>query len=102
MRSVRTSLAVLIALLAGGVVCGCASVAAQHPVAAEESKASHPDSKVTCRTETPPGSRVALRICETAAQREAREAAVRDTRDSLNRPTPSCAKLGPNGCAGGG
>jgi len=138
MRSVRTSSAVLIPLLASGVVCGCASVAAQHAMTAEEpvpfttpvvgattgsgtvkqvsgaavasaapgpqahSKASHADSKVTCRTEAPPGSRVAVRVCETVAQREAREAAVRDTRDSLSRPTPSCAKLGSNGCAGGG
>jgi len=138
MRSVRTSSAVLITLLASGVVCGCTSVAARHAMTAEEpgpvttpavgtttgsgtvkqvsgaavastapgpqahSKASHADSKLTCRTEAPPGSRVAVRICETVAQREAREAAVRDTKDSLNRPTPSCAKLGPSGCAGGG
>jgi len=50
----------------------------------------------------PPGSRVGVRVCETAAQREAREAAVRATRDQLSRPTPGCAQIGPGGCPGGG
>ena len=65
-----------------------------------ESKASNTDSKVTCHTQVPTGSRVGVRVCETAAQREARQAAVRSTRDQLSRATPGCARLGPGGCAG--
>jgi hypothetical protein len=64
-------------------------------------KASNADSKVTCHTEVLTGTRVAARVCETAAQRKARQAAARDTQDQLARPAPGCARLGPSGCSGG-
>jgi hypothetical protein len=65
------------------------------------SKASNSDSKVTCHTEVLTGSRVGVRVCETAAQREARQAAVRASKDQLSRPVPGCAQIGPGGCAAG-
>jgi hypothetical protein len=140
-------------LIAGIIVCGCASNSAEHPSKAKAavaspaagaaavsgtanpvtaagvasnaavgsnaaassstavaanatvaSKAADPtaDAKVTCHMEIPTGSRVGLRVCETAAQREAREAEMRATKDMLNRPASGCPQLGPGGCAGGG
>jgi len=74
------------------------SAAATSPA---ESKAANSDSKVTCHTEVPTGSRVGVRVCETAAQREARQAAVRATQDRLSRPAPGCARIGPGGCSDG-
>lgn len=110
-------------LLASVLLCACASVSPNHaatlraPTAgvgaatdapmvratapSVSTKASNADSKVTCHTEALTGSRVAARVCETAAQRKARQAAARDTQDQLGRPVPSCARLGPSGCAGG-
>jgi hypothetical protein len=60
------------------------------------------DQKLTCHMEIPTGSRVGVRVCETAAQRKAREDAVRDTRDRLNRQSPGCQNLTFGGCSGGG
>jgi hypothetical protein len=60
------------------------------------------DSKVSCHTEVPSGSHIGVKVCETAAQREARDAAARDMRDQLNRQHSGCPQLGPGGCAGGG
>jgi len=57
---------------------------------------------VACHTDVPTGSRVGIRVCETAAQREAREQAVRDTKDALSRPAVNCGKIGPGGCSTGG
>jgi hypothetical protein len=70
--------------------------------AAPASKEANADTQVTCHTEVPTGSRVGRRVCETAAQREAREAAVRDQRDQLSRPSPNCGKVGAGGCSNGG
>jgi hypothetical protein len=67
-----------------------------------DAKAPNADSKVTCHREVPTGSRVSVKVCETEAVRKAREATVRDTRDTLSRPTPGCPQLGPGGCVGGG
>jgi hypothetical protein len=77
------------------------AAAASTSATSDASKAAKADSKLTCHVEVPPGSRVGVRVCETAAQREAREAAVRATRDQLSRPTPGCAQIGPGGCPGG-
>jgi len=63
-----------------------------------DAKAPGADSKIICRTETPTGSRVGRRVCTTPAQREARDAAVRDQRDQMSRPSPNCGKVGPGGC----
>jgi len=124
-------------VLAGVLVCGCATVSPDHastvkaPAARAEpatdaatvtataatvstaatastttsaaagSKVSNADSKVTCDTEVPTGSRVGVRVCATTAQRAAREAAVRAAKDQLSRPAPGCARIGPGGCSGG-
>jgi len=78
------------------------AAAASTSAPSDAAKVASADSKVTCHMEVPPNSRVGVRVCETAAQRETRKAAVRATRDQLSRPTPGCAQLGPDGCPGGG
>ena len=79
-----------------------ASPTAASTTTASASKDPKADAKITCRVEVPTGSRVGRRVCETAAQREAREAAVRDQRDQLSRPSPNCGKVGAGGCNTGG
>jgi hypothetical protein len=78
------------------------AAAASTSAPSDAAKVASADSKVTCHMEAPPNSRVGVRVCETAAQREARKAAVRATSEQLSRPTPGCAQLGPGGCPGGG
>lgn len=95
--------------VAGGTVVPAValSTATSPPAAAStntksvDSKAANADSKITCHTEIPAGSRVGVRVCETAAQREAREASVRAIKDQLSRPAAGCPLLGPGGCADG-
>src|SRR6516225_10139843 len=79
-----------------------ASPTAASTTTASASKDPKADAKITCRVEVPTGSRVGRRVCETAAQREAREAAAQDQRDQLSRPSPNCGKVGAGGCNTGG
>jgi hypothetical protein len=78
------------------------ATAARKDAVAATSADPRADSKMTCHTEIPPGSHIGVKVCETAAQREARDAAARDMRDQLNRQHSGCPQLGPGGCAGGG
>jgi hypothetical protein len=127
---VRTGRLVSLTLLVtSALACGCASAPANHAstaktpaaapasaaapatpattgaIASSASTAASTDdpNKVICHNEVPTGSRVALRVCETAAQRAARKASTEAIRDSLTRPASGgCPQLGPGGCAGGG
>lgn len=73
------------------------------PVAAATDPKSAASSKRVCRNEVATGSLMSVRVCETQAQREARDAATRDAKDKLTRPGAStCGGNSGYACKGGG
>ena len=71
---------------------GCASAPPKAPGTPVASNATIGD-QLECHDMILTGTRLPSRVCETKAQRDAREADTRDTKDRMSRPSSSCAGM---------